>query len=222
MSARKMIQTSAVIGGLFGGVLGAIYVLFLPALVILIGWASGDPQQDWLNFKYAPYSIIVCALIGVAAGAVVQRHAFEGRSARIGLVLVFAMAGAGCGTGLVVAVISPIIILAGFIGASVGLTLGAIFGSLLAAIDRFSGRSWDDQLRHCVRLRLLASAVPAIGLVALYVSIHIHQGMAPALSVAEDYVIVPLVIAALAMFPVLLFGPATRRFYSTPQVTNAN
>ncbi|MGA7672630.1 MAG: hypothetical protein WBW04_19590 [Nitrolancea sp.] len=185
----------------------------MPASVILIAWVSGDWPGQWTGIAYAPYSIIVCALIGTAIGVNVQRRTLTDRSAGVGLILAFAMAGAGMGTGTVFAIFFPVPILAGFIGANLGFIFGAVFGSLFVVVARPTGATMEAHTSHCVCLRLLASAVPAAVLIALYLGIHVHQGAAPALSVAEDYVIVPLILAALAALPVWFFGPATRRHF---------
>ena len=213
MTRRTLILTSATIGGLLGGLMGGIYMLVLPALWILADWATGNTIGEWSGSAYAPYSIIVCAVIGAGIGVFVGRRTYESRAARVGLVLVFAMAGAGCGTGAVAAFVYPLVILIAFLGANIGLMTGALFGLIFAALDKFTGISWGRVTRHCVCLRLVASVVSSFGVMAIYLGIHIHEGIAPAASLSADYLVAPLIILVLTALPVWLFGPETQRYY---------
>jgi hypothetical protein len=90
---------------------------------------------------------------------------------------------------------------------------GAIFGGVLAFITAVSGSSFEDQLLHPLRLRILAAALPGVCFVGLYLGYHYHQGVSPANSWLIDYLIVPMILAVATMFPIWLFGPDTQNFY---------
>jgi hypothetical protein len=213
MKPRQIVSRSAVIGGLFGVVLAVAYGLFVPAASILWNWRFESWPWQLADFGWIPYTIIIGLVVGGFIGCYLFWNQPFSNSFRVGITLLAAMVGAGIGTGPLLVFWILIFVVADMVGVIVGMIVGAIFGGVLAFMTVVSGSSFEDQLLHPLRLRILAAAIPGVCFVGLYLGYHYRQGAAPANGWPIDYLIVPTILAVATMCPTWLFGPDTRNFY---------